>query len=356
MYCVIMAGGKGTRFWPRSRTARPKQLISIVSERTMIQKTIDRIADLVPHERILIVTGQDQAAELKKQVPEIPEANILVEPFGRNTAPCICIAALKISQIDPGESMLVLPADHYIENTAAFCDCLRAADEAARATGSLITIGIKPSRPEIGYGYIQAGEPAGTFHDHQFYTVNRFHEKPDSETAQRFVGDEAFLWNSGMFAWTVSAILRELRRFLPDMCGHMEAIAPFLDSTVENASISVAYKKIDSVSIDYGVMEKADTVLTVKGDFGWNDIGSWSALYDVLACDGSGNAFQGNIISEDSENNLVLASQKLIALVGVENLIVVDTEDALLVCARDRAQDVRKIVATLEKNRLESLL
>ncbi|MFC1591672.1 mannose-1-phosphate guanylyltransferase [Thermodesulfobacteriota bacterium] len=356
MYCVIMAGGKGTRFWPRSRSSRPKQLLDIVGEHTMIQETVARVLPLAPAEKILIVTGREHAGDLQAQVPQIPERNIIVEPFGRNTAPCICLAALRIAQEAPDETMVVLPADHHIGDPEAFRRYVVAACEAARTTQCLITMGIAPARPETGYGYIQFAEAAGSYGAEQFYKVKAFHEKPTLENAELFLSKGSFLWNSGMFIWSIAAILAAAEKHLPEMYTELKKIALRLTAPDASRAIGEAYERIESISIDYGIIEHAQNVLTVKGDFGWNDIGSWTAIYDVAAKDASGNALKGPALSIDARNNLVHAPHKLVALVGVEDLVVVDTPDALLVCARDKAQDVKKIVEALEQQGRKELL
>ncbi|MEI6125414.1 MAG: mannose-1-phosphate guanylyltransferase [Pseudomonadota bacterium] len=349
MYCVIMAGGKGTRFWPRSRAAAPKQLLDIIDEKTMIQETVSRVAGLVPKERIIIVTAKDHAADLHAQVPDIPERNILVEPFGRNTAPCICLAALKIKAASPDETMIVLPADHYIGNPPAFLRLLEAACAAAQQTGCLVTLGVTPDKPETGYGYIQCGAPAGSYGEKDFFRVTGFHEKPTLETARKFVAEGIYLWNSGMFVWKVSAVLAAIERYLPGIYEELAGAVPFLGKPEAGQALAAAYTAIESISIDYGVMEKADNVITVKGDFGWNDIGSWSAIYEIARKDAQGNAVRGKVIAVDSENILAYSPRKLTAVVGLKDVCIIETDDALLVCAMDRAQDVKRVVAELEK-------
>lgn len=350
MYVVIMAGGKGTRFWPRSRAATPKQLLDIIGSKTMIQQTVERVATLVPPERILIVTGQEHAVALKRQLSEIPDANIIVEPIGKNTAPCICLAALKIRQKDPESVMAVLPADHYIGDPVTFCSCLKAAIEAATLQDALVTIGIRPNRPETGYGYIQFHDEVACYNGMSVYRVSGFHEKPALEKAQTFLQQGNFLWNSGIFVWKVSAILREIKKFIPDVYHSFIKADLFGDTQAAEKTIATAYETVESISIDYGVMEKAENVLTLQGDFGWNDIGSWSAIYETAKKDKDGNALRGDVIAIDSENILVYSPQKLTAVIGIKNIIIVETADALLVCAKEKSQDVKKAVDILQKN------
>jgi mannose-1-phosphate guanylyltransferase len=351
-----MAGGKGARFWPLSRASRPKQLLDIVGDKTMIQQTIERVSALVPEQNIIIVTGQDHADILKSQVPAVPASNIIIESFSRNTAPCICLAALTILERSGDNVMVVLPADHHIGNSAAFCHYIKAACAAAQSTSCLIAVGISPSKPETGYGYIQMDKSAGQYLGKDFYHVSAFHEKPTPDRARQFLNDGGYLWNSGMFVWRVSSILQAVERHLPDVYSELKSITPPLSETNSTSAIREAYSRIRSVSIDYGVMEHADNVLTVKADFDWNDIGSWSAVYDVLPKDINDNAVTGNAISIDSRQNYVHSPKRLTALVGVENLVIVDTDDALLVCARDKAQDVKRVVEDLEARNKKRIL
>lgn len=354
MYCLIMAGGRGTRFWPRSRGASPKQLIDIISEKTMIQETVARISPLVPPEKIIIVTGRDHAEDLILQVPEIPADNIIIEPFGRNTAPCICLAALKVNAIDPDEDMIVLPADHFISDEEGFLASLRTASAAARQTDSLVTLGIKPTAPETGYGYIKCGEVAGVFDGQTFYRAEKFLEKPDLEKAKQFLSEGGFVWNSGMFIWKVSAALKAIETFLPDIFTRLGTV--FKGTSIDETRLKDAFTAIDSISIDYGVMEKASNVITLKGDFGWNDIGSWSAVYDIAPKDADGNACRGRVVSVDAKNTMVYSPKKLVSIVGLDNVCVIESDDALLVCAMDRVQDVKKVVEKLEEQNMGEYL
>jgi len=356
MYVVIMAGGRGTRFWPRSRDRKPKHLLDILSERTIIQETADRLLPLVPPERILVVTGRAHAAELARQLPDIPVRNILVEPVGRNTAPCIGLAALHVRRLDPGGVMAVLPADHLIKNNAMFLEVLQAAAEAAQPGGHLVTIGIAPTAPETGYGYLEMGEEAGNSRGETIWKVRSIREKPDRETAATFLAAGRYVWNSGMFVWTAGAILTAIGQWLPDLAGRLETIDEALGTAREDATLEEIYPSLPSISIDYGVMEKADNVLALRGEFGWSDVGSWDALWEVSPKDSSGNAIKGSVAAVGARNCLVAAGDRLVALAGVEDLIVVDTEDALLVCRRGDSQQVREVVELLEKNRLKRYL
>jgi mannose-1-phosphate guanylyltransferase len=350
MFAVIMAGGKGSRFWPRSREKMPKHLLDIQGERTIIRETVDRIRPLVPPERTLIVTGRSQAAELIRRLPEIPAENILIEPVGRNTALCIGLAALHIQKRVPDAVMLVLPSDHRIGDENAFRRALAAAGRAASGGDALVTIGIRPTGPETGYGYIEQGNLFTTGEGEKIYRVRSIREKPPLEQAKDFLRQGRFLWNSGMFVWKASTILEAIRCYLPELHTGLVQIREALGTEREEEIVGEVYSTQKAVSIDYGVMEKAEDVLVIPGDFGWSDLGSWDALWEVSGKDENGNAVRGSFIGIDAGNSLVHSPGKLVALVGVRDLLVVETDDALLICRRGRSQDVRKVVETLEKN------
>lgn len=360
MFAVIMAGGRGSRFWPRSREKMPKHLLDIQGERTIIRETVDRIRPLVPPERTLIVTGRSHAAELIRQLPEIPAENILIEPVGRNTAPCIGLAALHILKRAKDAVMLVLPSDHRIGNEAEYRRVLEAAANAATEGNPLLTIGICPTGPETGFGYIEQGDPWG--HDaascpqSEIHRVRAIREKPDIEQAREFLNRGGFLWNSGMFVWKASTILGAIKRFLPDLHEGLMQIGEALGTEREEQVVGDIYAELKGVSIDYGVMEKAEDVLVIPGNFDWSDLGSWDALWDVSGKDKNGNAVRGKFVGIDAGDCLVHSPRKLVALVGVRDLLVVETDDALLICRRGRSQDVRKVVDILETKGLKEYL
>ncbi len=352
MYIVILAGGSGTRFWPVSRTAKPKQLISITGDRTMLQRTLERVLPLKP-KRILIVTNVLQAEETERQVAAyrgVP-IDVVSEPVARNTAPAIGLAATIIAAHDPAGIMVVLPADHFIKDEDELRDTLVAAKHTAQ-NGYLVTLGIMPSRPETGYGYIEADmdlRGAGPF------PVRRFVEKPPLEDAVRYLEEGNYFWNSGMFIWRCDTILDEINRHMPDLAVLLATITfnnnvwelSDLDSQVEEV-----FSKVKSESIDYGVMERSDKVQVVPVEMGWSDVGSWSALPEVVAPDATGTVVINTAghINIDSSNCLVYGDGRMVATVGVSGLIVVATPDALLVCDRERAQDVKKVVEALTRN------
>jgi mannose-1-phosphate guanylyltransferase len=351
MYIVILAGGSGTRFWPLSRSARPKQLISITGDRTMLQRTVERVLPLKP-KRILIITNRIQAEETERQLAHFRKIpiDVISEPSARNTAPAIGLAATIIAAHDPEGVMAILPADHFIKDEEAFRQTLMDASRTAR-NGYLVTLGIMPSRPETGYGYIEAdmdlrGE--GPF------PVKRFVEKPPAEEALRYLDEGNFFWNSGMFIWRADTILAEIGTHLPDVCAALSKIV-FNNDVWElsdlDEQIESAYETVPSVSIDYGVMEKSSRVQVLPVEMGWSDVGSWSSLPEVIEPDVNGTVCVNTPehISIDSSGCLIFVDNRVVATVGVHDLIVVSTPDALLLCDRDRAQDVKKVVEELTR-------
>lgn len=351
MYVVILAGGSGTRFWPLSRTKTPKQLMSVFGGKSMLQRTVERVLPLAP-KRIMVVTNAEQATETARQLAGYQECplDIVAEPVGRNTAPAIALAAAIIGHHDPEATMLVLPADHYIRNEAEFCRVAAVAAVAA-ANGALITLGIEPTRPETGYGYIEA-EAATDREGAQ--KVRRFVEKPDAAKALEFLAAGNFYWNSGMFIWKVSAIRSELTRQMPELALAVRSLRFTTQSwelDVLKPQIDALYGGLTSESIDYGVMERAELVKVIPASFGWSDVGSWSALPEVIAPDADGIVAieTAGLLTIESSGSLVYGGGKLVALIGVDNLIIVDSKDALLVCHIDRAQDVKKVVEKLQQ-------
>jgi mannose-1-phosphate guanylyltransferase len=366
MYAVIMAGGQGTRFWPRSRRKRPKQLLDIVGSESMIRQTVDRLLPLVKPADIYVVTGKEHVEELLGHIPDVPAENILAEPIGRNTAPCIGLAAMRLKKIDPEGVMAVLPADHVILDKERFLGTLRFAGDVAKSGEYIITLGMKPDRPETGYGYIKTGNrheaigagSVGAIHELplQICNVERFVEKPDKETAEGYVKSGDYLWNAGMFVFKVSTILKAIERYMPDLYIGLLRLEPALGTPEQERVMEEVYGSLPSISIDYGIMEKADNVLVIPSDFGWNDVGSWTAIDDLLPRDEQGMVVHGESISIDSKDCIVYSPRKLVATIGVSNLIVVETEDAILICDKSRAQDVKKVVEILEKERKEKYL
>ncbi len=351
-----MAGGSGTRFWPRSTRSKPKQFLKLFGERSMLQATVDRLDPLIPQERVWVVTNKRYENMVRDQLPEVPSHQVVGEPVARNTAPCVALAAAMLEIDDPDAAMAVLPADHLITDPDGFREVLKTAGaETKRNPESLVTIGIRPDRPETGYGYIEFQKnddkerEAG---NHPVWPVRQFREKPDLETARRFVKSGNFLWNSGMFVWRAETIRIRFADHLPEIARQLEALQSALNADNKEEGIRAFYENCPSVSIDYGIMEKAEGVRVVPGAFGWNDVGSWKAVYELRDKDGDDNVIQSEALaSVASEGNLVHSdSGKIIALVGIENTAVVETDDAILVCRMEHAQDVKKIVNQLKED------
>tara|TARA_R110000868_G_scaffold306734_1_gene568028 strand:+ start:57560 stop:58645 length:1086 start_codon:yes stop_codon:yes gene_type:complete len=351
VYAVIMAGGSGTRFWPKSTRALPKQFLNLFGRGTMIQNTAERIQDIIPQERIMVVTNESYVSIVKEQLPKVPLENIVGEPVAKNTAPCVAIAAELLYKKDPNAVMVVLPADHHITETEEFNKILKSAVAKAESGNHLVTIGINPSRPETGFGYIHANNSTKEeFANKAVFPVQAFTEKPDEISAQKFVDSGDYFWNSGMFIWKAATVLHELEQHLPTMFYEVKTASPELYSGTHDAAIRDFYFACDSISIDYGIMEKAESVFVVPGEFGWNDVGSWTAVFELAEKDGNGNSVQTlNATFAGSEGNIVLSSsEKMISLVGMENVAVVETETAILVCNLDKAQGVKEIVEQLK--------
>lgn len=356
VHAVIMAGGVGTRFWPASRREQPKQFLKVFGERTLIQETVDRIGDLVPPERCYVVTNKRYVDETRAQLPTIPPENVLAEPISRNTAPCINFAAVELARRDPEAMMVVLPADHMIKDDERFRACLRAAIETAREPGALVTIGIQPTHPATGYGYIQFEQSRDESGDnHPAYPVKTFAEKPDIETAERFLYSGDFVWNSGMFVWRVDTVLDNLQRFVPRTYEAFQPLRNLPASADATSVIQAAFETSQSISIDYAIMERADHVYVVPGSFGWSDIGDWRAVYDLSKKDEHGNALDGEVIVQNSSRCLVRATEgRLVVLVGIHDALVIETEDATLVCSRDQSQQVKSVVEYLSAHQLDN--
>ena len=354
VYSVIMAGGIGSRFWPRSREASPKQFLNVFEEATLLQNTCSRMEPLVPVERTFVVTHERYVDLTRSQLPELPGRHVLAEPISRNTAPCIAYAAVRLLAIDKDAIMIALPADHLVQNVPAFHRVLRVAIEAARQSNALVTIGIKPTHPETGYGYVQFEDtPERTGQKLRAYPVRTFAEKPNIATAKRFLDSGDFLWNSGIFVWRAATILDQMQQHLPKAYEAFMGISPSLDTPDEAAAVTAAYQKSPRISIDYGVMEKADSVFVVPASFGWSDIGDWRAVYDLSKKDRHGNVLRGPAVVHNSIRCHVRASSRLIVCVGMHDVIVVDTEDAVLVCHRESAQQVRNVVDYMRAHRWE---
>ena len=351
---LIMAGGRGERFWPKSRKSLPKQFLSLTDDgKTMIQLTVERILPLVKMEDIYISTNRDYKELVRQQLPEIPEENILCEPVGRNTAPCIGLGAVHMRKKYEDAVMYVLPSDHLIKYTSIFLSTLKDAGEVAEKGENLVTLGITPDCPETGYGYIKflPDQMLG-----RAFEVDRFVEKPDLETAKEYVASEQYLWNSGMFIWKVSTILKNLETYLPETYQGLNRIADAIGTEEEEAVLEKEFAAFQSESIDYGIMEKAKHIYILSGSFGWDDVGSWLAVGRIKKSNEFGNVITGNAVTVDTKNCIIQGGKKLIATVGLEDIIVVDTEDALLICEKDSAGNIKKVLENLKIcNRTEYL-
>jgi mannose-1-phosphate guanylyltransferase len=353
LHAVIMAGGSGTRFWPESTEARPKQFLNIFGDRTMLQETVDRIKDLVPTEGVWIITNEKYVDLVQQQLPEVPKSNIVGEPVAKNTAPCVALAAALIQERDPEGTMIVLPADHRIGEADEFLSILKTAAQKADESDALVTIGINPSRPETGYGYIEFDDSDSRQYDgREVKKVVQFREKPDLSTAKKFVDSGNFLWNSGMFIWKASTILEKFNAHLPEIDGQLQTLYPTIGTNEQADGIEKFYHGCPSISIDYGIMEQAQNVFVVPGSFGWNDVGSWKAVYELGDKDDNGNVIQESTAAlVSSKNNLIkTAGNKVVALVGMENVALVETDDTILVCNLDEAQGVKTVVNQLRKD------
>ena len=380
VYPVVMAGGSGTRFWPLSRRARPKQFLALVGGTPLLAATVSRLPPLAKLDRTYVVCGPAHAAAVRRILPELPKDNLLVEPCARNTAPCVGLAALHVARRDRRGIMVMLPADHYVARPAEFRAALTSA-AAAAAGGTIATIGIRPSRPETGYGYLKVGEPLADGAAKTstrpaakkkgvkvavpelaravpgVHRVERFVEKPDRATAERYLRDGSYLWNSGIFVFRADVILDEIRRSMSDLGEQLARIDAALGTPRAARVLGEIFPRCPSISIDYGVMEKSDRLAVVPADFGWSDVGSFDALADVREQDAKGNVSEGEAMIFDGSNNVVLGLPgRPLAVIGVDDLVVVDAGDAVLVCRRDRAQDVRKAVDELRRRGRDEML
>lgn len=341
-----MAGGRGERFWPKSRKNLPKQFLSLTDDgKTMIQLTVERILPLVKLEDIFIATNKAYRELVLEQLPGLPEENILCEPIGRNTAPCIGLGAIHIAQKYDDAIMFVLPSDHLIKFTNMFLKTLEAGADVAENNTNLVTIGITPDYPETGYGYIKF-DPRKT--EGQAYAVERFVEKPSLEVAKEYLATEEYLWNSGMFIWKVSSILKNMQKFMPDTYESLIKIKEAIGTAQQDSILEKEFHNMQSQSIDYGIMEKADDIYILPGTFGWDDVGSWLAVERIKKTNEFGNAVSGNIITVNTHNCIIQGDKKLIAIVGMEDTIVVDTKDATLICAKNSAGDIKKVTENLK--------
>jgi mannose-1-phosphate guanylyltransferase len=366
-HAVILAGGRGTRFWPRSRTRTPKQLLNIVGRETMLEQTLSRLGPLFPPSRQWVVTNTEQAASVRKQLPRVPAKNIIAEPVGRNTAAAIGLAAAHLLHSGMGKQndalMAVLPADHYIAQPEQYVKIVRAALKVAETAGSLVVLGIPPTRPDTGFGYIERG--SGKPLDAEgvpVFSVRQFTEKPALERAKEYVSSGLYYWNAGMFFWRVSTFLGNLATYLPKTHDALMTLAGEIGTPRYERMLARIYPKLENISVDYAILEPATrpsitpSVFVLPAEVGWSDIGSWAAVYELLATKAGENVSAGKFTTIDANGNFFWSPKKFVAAVGVQDLVVVETEDALLICPRERAQDVGKIVKWIEAEKLSKLL
>ncbi len=340
-----MAGGRGERFWPKSRNDRPKQFLSLTSDgETMIQKTVKRLSPLVETEDIFIVTNAAYTELVKEQLPDVPAENILAEPCARNTAPCIAFAAAVIGKKYDDAIMLVLPSDHLIGYENIYIKTLKKAVSVAENGKNLVTIGITPTYPETGYGYINFGKECG-----DAYEVEKFVEKPDLPTAKKYLSSGKYLWNSGMFVWKISSIMADLKEFMPGIYEGALRIGESFGSDDFEEILVKEFAAFTSESIDFGIMEKASDIYTIPGSFGWDDVGSWLAVERINETDDNKNFTDGDVITIDAERTTICGGKRLIAAIGTSDIIIVDTDDVLLVCSKNNTQDVKKVISQLKE-------
>ena len=343
-----MAGGKGERFWPRSRVSLPKQFLSLTDDgKTMIQLTVERIRPIVELEDVYIATNKNYKKLVMEQLPGIPEENILCEPIGRNTAPCIGLGAVHVSRKYDDATMIVLASDHLIKHNDVFIDTFKAGCEVAENDSNLVTVGINPNYPETGYGYIKynADKQAGSA-----YEVEKFVEKPSLDIAKEYLAAGDYLWNSGMFAWKISTILNCFKEYMPTTYEGLMKIKASIGTTEEQSVLEAEFPNLEAQSVDYGIMEKADNIYILPGDFGWDDIGSWLAVGRIKNTNEDNNVVNGNVITVNTQNCIIEGSDKLIATVGLRDIIVVDTKDATLISTKENAGEIKQVLAKIRES------
>lgn len=357
IHTVIMAGGSGTRFWPLSRRDRPKQFIAVAGERSMLAQTSQRVTALTPPQRQWVVCGTRHQMAARADLPEVPQAQILVEPLGRNTAPCIALACAHVARVDPDAVLCVIPSDQYVPDAPAFCAALEAAAHTARQ-GRITTLGIRPTRPETGFGYIQMGSSVDHHDGLAIHDVKRFVEKPDLPTAQAYLADGSYLWNAGIFVFQARHMDGVLARHLPDLHAAITELAGTMGTAAYDQALARIYPTLPSISVDYGIMEKEATQLcVVPASFAWNDVGSFAALPDVLPQDAQGNVTRGDVLLKDVNGGVVDArAGRLVAVLGLDDVVVVDTPDAVLVTRKDRSQQVGALLEMLKARGREELM
>jgi mannose-1-phosphate guanylyltransferase len=351
-FAIIMAGGKGERFWPASRARRPKQLLPIVGRGTLLQQTFRRIRPLIRPQNVFVITNAVQAPEVRRQLPQVPRANVIAEPMARNTTAAVGLGAAICGKTDPDAVMAVLPADHVIGDEEQYRRVLSACLELASREPKLVTIGIRPTEPNTGYGYIEVAETL----EPGFHRAARFVEKPDLETAKEYLAAGRYRWNAGMFIWSHRTVMDSLGKVEPAMCEVFESFRAAWGTRRFAATLKRAYPRLKNISIDYSLMEKADNVVVADGEFDWDDVGAWTALANHITPDAAGNVVQGEHVGVESAGNIVVGGKRLIATLGVRGLIIVQTDDATLVCRKEDAQRIREVVKALDARGRKTLL
>ena len=356
LHAVIMAGGSGTRFWPSSRRGRPKQLLTLLDGRSLLRITFERIQPLVPAERVWVVTTSATAEATLRELPELVSDHLLIEPVGRDTAACVGFAAAVVRRCDPDGICAVLPADHVIRDASRFRRAVAAGADLVARDGGLLTFGVRPTRAETGFGYLRVGEEHGRVGDWPVHRLAEFVEKPDLDTARGYLADGGYLWNSGMFVWPAMELLREIERQLPVLAAGLERISAALGSDRERETIAEVYPTLQRISVDYGIMEGAEKAWTIPVAFPWSDVGAWPALGELLDANAAGNASRGRVLALDCRDTVLIGERTVIAAAGLRDLIVVATQDAVLVVPSSQAQRVREIVAALEDRGWDDVL
>jgi mannose-1-phosphate guanylyltransferase len=356
-YALIIAGGAGTRLWPLSREKRPKPLLPLVDrDRSMIQISLERLKPIFPAERILIVAGKDHMPAIQEQLPDLPAENFISEPVGRDSGPAVGLGTIHIRQRDPDAVVAVLTADHYIANEPAFREILGAAIHIA-AQGMIATLGITPTYASTGFGYIEQGALEQKVGPINVYALKRFVEKPDESTAEKFFASGGYSWNSGMFIWQANRIMTEFAQHAPELCEKLEELAAAIGTPGYEALLAEMWPNVPKISVDYALMEHIqDRIVVIPADIGWSDIGNFEALYDILSDEGGEHVVSGQQPILIDSSGMLIFSQRLVAAVGVDDLVIIDTEDALLVCPRDRAQDIKQLVELLRKEQQHKYL
>jgi len=356
-YCLIMAGGSGTRFWPRSRVAKPKQYLSLFGDRSLIQESVQRFANFIPEDRIYVVSAKSQQEVLEKQTTNLPKENLIYEPVGKNTLPAIGLAALFIAEKDQEGILIVSPSDHLIQNDELFRQTIESAALIAEKKNGIVTIGITPKYPATGYGYVQTAEEIQIGQSIKSFSVSCFAEKPNVEVAAGYLKQGGYFWNSGIFIFKVSVFLDSVKTHAPELFADLMRIKEHIGADSYEEAVDRIYNEVKSISIDYGILEKASNVFLVQGDFVWNDLGSWEEVYKYDSNkDENRNAASGEVVLIDTKNSYVYAPNSLVAVVGLDDVIVVQEGDTILVCKRDRAEDIKAVVGEITRRKLDQYL